>query len=130
MAAEIRKSEGVLIIKPSGRIIGPAGTELREQITGELENISGAPKVLIDLGDVARIDSSGLGTLVGAIVGCVLIQAGATWLGETKIADTSLVLGAVFVLLVLFIPRGIVPMLGDLWQAARERVAGAGREAR
>ena len=72
----------------------------------------------------------GLGTLVGAIVGCVLIQAGATWLGETKIADTSLVLGAVFVLLVLFIPKGIVPMLGDLWQAARERVVGVGREAR
>ena len=72
----------------------------------------------------------GLGTLVGAIVGCVLIQSGATWLGETKIADTSLVLGAVFVLLVLFIPKGIVPMLGDLWQAARERLAGARPEAR
>ena len=72
----------------------------------------------------------GLGTLVGAIVGCVLIQAGATWLGETKIADTSLVLGAVFVLLVLFIPKGIVPMLGDLWQAACERGASARREAR
>ena len=68
MATEIRESEGVLIIKPSGRIIGPAGTELREQITGELEKISGTPKVLIDLADVSRIDSSGLGTLVACHV--------------------------------------------------------------
>ena len=68
----------------------------------------------------------GLGTLVGAIVGCVLIQAGTTWLGEAKIADTSLVLGAVFVLLVLFIPKGIVPVLDDLWLAVRGRIAGRG----
>ena len=55
----------------------------------------------------------GLGTLVGAIVGCMLIQFATTWLGETKLADINLILGAVFVLLVLFIPKGIVPMLRD-----------------
>lgn len=68
MAAEIRERDGVLIVKPSGRIIGPAGAELREQINGELDKISGTPKVLLDLGDVARIDSSGLGTLVACHV--------------------------------------------------------------
>ncbi len=68
MAAEVRERDGILIIKPTGRIIGPAGTELREQISGELEKISGTPKVLIDLADVARIDSSGLGTLVACHV--------------------------------------------------------------
>lgn len=56
----------------------------------------------------------GLGTLIGAIVGCVLIQSGTTWLGETKFADINLVLGAVFVVLVLFVPKGVVPMLRDL----------------
>ncbi len=59
----------------------------------------------------------GLGTLTGAIVGCVLIQYAATWLGETKIADISLVLGAVFVLLVLFVPKGIVPVIRDFLHA-------------
>lgn len=56
----------------------------------------------------------GLGTLAGAIVGCVLIQSGTTWLGETKFADINLVLGAVLVALVLFVPKGVVPMLRDL----------------
>ena len=68
----------------------------------------------------------GLGTLAGAIVGCVLIQAGATWLGETKLADINLVLGGVFVLLVLFVPKGIVPMLRDRLSLVAERAAGGG----
>ena len=53
----------------------------------------------------------GVGTLFGAIVGCILIQYLTTWLGETKFADINLVLGVVFVLFVLFVPKGIVPML-------------------
>ena len=68
----------------------------------------------------------GLGTLLGAIVGCVLIQIGATWLGETKLADINLVLGAVFVLLVLFIPRGIVPTMRSLVETLAARRAGSG----
>ena len=64
----------------------------------------------------------GLGTLGGAVLGCVLVQAVMTWLGEAKLADTNLVLGAGFVLLVLFARRGLVPGLRDL--AARARLRG------
>lgn len=56
----------------------------------------------------------GLGSLFGAILGCVLIQYLATWLGETKVADVNLVLGVIFVVIVLFVPRGIVPMASAL----------------
>ena len=56
----------------------------------------------------------GLGTLSGAVLGCVLVQAVMTWLGEAKLADTNLILGAGFVLLVLFARRGLVPGLRDL----------------
>tara|TARA_Y100000588_G_scaffold271918_1_gene287708 strand:+ start:277 stop:1263 length:987 start_codon:yes stop_codon:yes gene_type:complete len=67
----------------------------------------------------------GLGTLLGAIVGCVLIQSSATWLGETKLADINLILGAVFVLLVLFIPKGIVPMFRDQLSKYTRRIGSA-----
>ncbi len=56
----------------------------------------------------------GLGTLVGPIVGCVLIQYVTTWLGETKFADVNLVLGAILVVIVLFVPKGFVPLARDL----------------
>lgn len=61
----------------------------------------------------------GLGTLSGAVIGCVLVQAVMTWLGEAKLADTNLVLGAGFVLLVLFARRGLVPGLRDLFARIR-----------
>ncbi len=53
----------------------------------------------------------GLGTLSGAVIGCVLVQAVMTWLGEAAVADTNLVLGAGFIVLVLFARRGLVPEL-------------------
>jgi branched-chain amino acid transport system permease protein len=66
----------------------------------------------------------GVGTLFGAIVGCVLIQYLATWLGETKFADVNLIFGVIFVVIVLFVPRGVVPMAMNLFsrlQAAQSR---------
>ena len=56
----------------------------------------------------------GLGSLLGAVVGCIVIQYLTSWLGETKYADVNIVLGAIFVAIVLFVPRGIVPMIGTL----------------
>jgi branched-chain amino acid transport system permease protein len=53
----------------------------------------------------------GLGTLAGAVAGAVLIQWLTTWLGETKITDTNIVLGAIFVVFVLLVPRGIQPTI-------------------
>ena len=67
----------------------------------------------------------GLGTLSGAVVGCVLVQAVMTWLGEAKLADTNLVLGAAFVVLVLFARRGLVPGTRNLLADLRGRVRSA-----
>lgn len=68
----------------------------------------------------------GLGSLFGAVIGCVLIQYLTTWLGETKYADVNLVLGAIFVAIVLFVPRGIVPMIGQAAAARFRRAGGPG----
>jgi branched-chain amino acid transport system permease protein len=66
----------------------------------------------------------GVGTLGGAILGTVIIQFLTTWLGETKLADTNLVLGAIFVLFVLLVPSGLQPKFQE-W--ARALVARRGR---
>lgn len=55
----------------------------------------------------------GVGMLAGPVLGCVLIQWLTTWLGQTRLADTNLVLGVVFVLCVLLLPAGLLPWLRD-----------------
>ena len=68
MLAEIRQREGVIVIRPTGRMIGAANAEIRQQINEELEEYFDTPKVLFNLDDVTRMDSSGLGTLVSVHV--------------------------------------------------------------
>lgn len=68
MLAEILQREGVIIIRPTGRMIGAANVELRQQIHEELEEYFDAPKVVFNLEEVTRMDSSGLGTLVSVHV--------------------------------------------------------------
>lgn len=68
MLAEIRNREGVIVIRPTGRMIGAANVELRQQIQEELEEYFESPKVIFNLEEVTRMDSSGLGTLVSVHV--------------------------------------------------------------
>lgn len=58
----------------------------------------------------------GLGTLVGPIVGCILLQAVTTWLGQVKIIDPNIVLGLIFIAAVLLLPQGMVPALRKLYR--------------
>jgi urea transport system permease protein len=62
----------------------------------------------------------GLGTLVGPIIGCLIMQYLATELGTQQLANTSLIFGIIFLAFVLLVPRGIVPSL----TALRTRVLG------
>lgn len=63
----------------------------------------------------------GLGTLVGPVVGCVAIQWLTTAIGTQQTFNSNLVLGAILVVFVLLVPRGIVPSLGDVIEAAWRR---------
>lgn len=60
----------------------------------------------------------GLGTLVGPIIGAVLVQHLVIWIGRTKIADANIILGLLFIVFVLLVPAGIVPTIRR-WIAAR-----------
>jgi ABC-type branched-subunit amino acid transport system permease subunit len=59
----------------------------------------------------------GLGTLVGPVVGCVAIQWLTTAIGTQQTFNSNLVLGAILVVFVLLVPRGIVPSLGSVGEA-------------
>ena len=55
-----------------------------------------------------------MGTLVGPVVGCMLIQWLSTAIGTQQAFNSNLVLGAILVMFVLLVPRGLVPSLGDV----------------
>ena len=67
MATTIRQKHGVAILEPSGKIMGSSVSELREAITSQID-ASEAPRILINFDRVNMMDSSGLGTLMGAHV--------------------------------------------------------------
>jgi ABC-type branched-subunit amino acid transport system permease subunit len=69
----------------------------------------------------------GLGTLVGPIIGCLIMQYLATELGTQQLANTNLIFGIIFLAFVLLVPRGVVPVLATVsarvFGAARSRPA-------
>ena len=61
----------------------------------------------------------GLGTLIGPVIGCILMQVLTNWLGTANQlpglgwVDPNLVLGAILVAFVLLAPRGLVGLVRD-----------------
>ena len=76
----------------------------------------------------------GLGTLVGPIVGAIVLGYLKLLLGQQTLIDNSLVLGAILILVVLLLPSGLLPALRALAcaprQRRRQRAAGGRRAAR
>lgn len=65
MKQQIRDTDGVRIISLSGKItIGAGDVMLRELINESLE--AGHGKILLDLGGITAIDSSGIGEMVAS----------------------------------------------------------------
>ena len=62
----------------------------------------------------------GLGTLVGPMLGAVVLGTLKLLLGQQTLIDNSLVLGAILVLVVLLLPRGLLPTLATLARAPRQ----------
>jgi anti-sigma B factor antagonist len=65
MKVSVRKRDGVTILDLKGKItIGVGDVAMRDAVQKELQG--GARSLLINLGDVSTIDSSGVGELVSA----------------------------------------------------------------
>ena len=63
MSTTIRQKDGIVILEPTGKIIGEAISELQEVLIEQVD-ISNAPCILINLRRVHKIDSAGLGTFI------------------------------------------------------------------
>jgi urea transport system permease protein len=70
----------------------------------------------------------GLGTLVGPIIGAIVLGYLKLLLGQQTLIDNSLVLGAILVLVVLLVPSGLLPAL-TRWRTRREQASVSRRQA-
>lgn len=67
MKLDIERSGGVVVMRPEGRIaLGQNETTMREKLRELLEN--GETRIVLDLGEVTFMDSSGLAELITAHV--------------------------------------------------------------
>jgi anti-sigma B factor antagonist len=66
MEINTRQVEGVAILDLEGKVIGRDSLQLKQAIDDVIASSAGAPKLLFNLGGVTMMDSSGVGTLIGA----------------------------------------------------------------
>ncbi|OYX05614.1 MAG: urea ABC transporter permease subunit UrtC, partial [Rhizobiales bacterium 32-66-8] len=74
----------------------------------------------------------GRGTLVGAALGALIVNAGKTWFTGILPEAWLFALGALFVLVTLFLPRGVLGLWGDLstrWKKREPRPVSATKPA-
>jgi len=78
---------------------------------------------LFDLSLVLMAFLGGLGTISGPIIGALIIEPGQLYLTikYTNGYASEILLGALFLLIVLFVPRGIVPTGGEWIRRLRTR---------
>ncbi len=86
-----------------------------EIVTPHVFSLGQAAEVLI------WVIVGGLGTLVGPILGAMALGYVKLLLGEQTVIDNSLILGALLIIVVLGIPRGVVPSLQRVWLAGSRR---------
>ena len=65
MEIHVKNRDGVIVMKPIGRIIGPSSNEFRHTIIDEIKGSTESPNFVFDFAGVSRIDSVGIGVLVG-----------------------------------------------------------------
>jgi anti-sigma B factor antagonist len=68
MEIDIRQENDVIILKPNGRLIGPAAVEFKKVIEEQIANAPESPRLLFDFGKVDMMGSSGLGALMAALM--------------------------------------------------------------
>lgn len=63
----------------------------------------------------------GRGTLIGPVIGCLLMQWMVTEIGAQQALDSNFVLGAILIVFVLLVPKGIAPTVRDFALARMQK---------
>ena len=96
----------------SAAMAGLAGclyANMAEIVTPAVFSLKQAAEVLI------WVIVGGLGTLIGPILGAMVLSYVKFLLGEQTLIDNSLILGVLLIVVVLGIPSGVVPALIRVW---------------
>jgi branched-chain amino acid transport system permease protein len=80
---------------------------------------------LFDLTIVLMAFLGGYGLISGAVLGALIIEPGTLWLNTQPQFSggylSEILLGAIFLVVVLFMPRGIIPTVGEYLTRVRTR---------
>lgn len=102
----------------SAMLAGVAGALYVPQV-GIINPSEFAPANSIEV--VIWVAVGGRGTLAGPIVGALLVNAGKTWFTAVLPEYWLFALGGLFVFVTLFMPRGILGAVRDLWGHSSQR---------
>ena len=115
----------------SAAMAGLAGclfANMAEIVTPAVFSLKQAAEVLI------WVIVGGLGTLIGPVLGAMVLSYVKFLLGEQTLIDNSLVLGVLLIVVVLAIPSGVIPALLRVWnrylRRKRQREAPGGTRRR
>ena len=109
----------LVVFTLSAMIAGVAGALYVPQV-GIINPSEFAPANSIEM--VIWVAVGGRGTLVGAALGALVVNAGKTWFTGALPDLWLFALGALFVFVTLFLPKGILGTLGEVWGKARRRM--------
>ncbi|MEP9350381.1 urea ABC transporter permease subunit UrtC [Xanthobacter sp. KR7-225] len=101
----------------SAMLAGVAGALYVPQV-GIINPSEFAPAQSIEM--VIWVAVGGRGTLVGAALGAVIVNAGKTWFTGALPEAWLYALGALFVLVTLFLPKGVLGLWSSLWARRRK----------
>jgi branched-chain amino acid transport system permease protein len=111
MGYDVRFRKTVLF-SVGGAIAGLAGTlyaSWAEIVTPGMFSLGQSAEIII------WCIVGGLGTLTGPVIGAMILAFLQFLLGQQTVVDSTLFLGLLLILSVLFLPRGVVPSIGLLW---------------
>jgi branched-chain amino acid transport system permease protein len=79
---------------------------------------------LFDLAVVLMAFFGGLGTLAGPVLGALVLEPTQLWLTQqTNGYESEILFGALFLVVILFLPRGVLPTAAEYITAGRARLA-------